>query len=343
MIKKLITKQTKKSAFSLIELSIVMTVIAIIIAGGVAVSTSSIKKAKTQTTMERIEEIQKALHTFVYTYKRLPCPALLTNIPTDTAYGAEAATPGTCTGALTSSFSTAPNDANIGLMYGAVPVKALGLTIDYLGDGFDNKFSYIVPRQLTEITIDGTGTVLITPGFEGQNMLDALTVNPIVIKETMSSTSGTDIIVNGAYIIISHGANGSGSYNINCNSSTCRNTNGNDDEDDNAPITDYNSAFIVNSRFSDFDDIIRYSTREGIIKDVGGFSTTVCTAETSEYVDICATGGGANVTDSFVATAYGKTATGQLDCNFHGCFGSSNPTRKCGLNGKWEPEVQCAP
>ncbi len=323
-------QKRKKSAFSFIELSVIMAIIAIIISGYISVSTNNIKNAKIKITKDRIKTIQHALHIFVYNNKRLPCPASLHDITTDTAYGTEAGTSGTCTatGALTST-NTAAND---GLIYGAVPVKDLGLDIELMGDAFDNKFSYIVPQQLTETFVNG-GAV----GFEGADMSDTVNLDPIEIRST-----GTITTLIGAYVVLSHGPNGFRAFNIN-SGSIQNGSSTSTDEEDNSPTgvsggDIFDKTFITSSNDSGFDDIVVYSTRELIVKDIGGFSTTVCTTETSDFSPGCLTSGNGL---TFPARYYDGTTnvnSNETCASIAGCS-SGTATRKCGLNGQWESAI----
>ncbi len=326
-------KKGNKSAFSLIELSIVLAIIAIIISSSITVSTSAIKNAKIKTTKERIEIIKKALGVFVYTNKRLPCPASLHDITTDTAYGTEAGTAGTCTatGILTST-NTAAND---GLVYGAVPVKALGLDIEMLGDAFDNKFSYIVPQQVTEAFVSGSAD-----GFEGTDMTDTANVDPITIRETVSS--GSNITTNAVYVVLSHGPDGLRAFNIN-SGSTQNSSSSDTDEEDNAPTgvsggDIFDNIFIKSSGSADFDDIVVYNIRETLVREIGGFNITACTTETSDFSPGCLTSGSGL---TFPVSYYdGTTNVGSNEtcASITGCS-SGTTTRKCGLNGQWEPAI----
>ncbi len=333
-----ITK-TRKSAFSLIELSIVLAIISVIISGAVTASTSALKNAKAKSTKDKMAVIQKALNVFVYTYKRLPCPASLHDITTDSTYGAEAGSAGDCTatGVLTSTNS----NANEGLVYGAVPVKALGLNLEYLGDGFDNKFSYVVPKQLTEVFASGGAS-----GFEGTNMDATSSVDPITIQETISGQPGSSITTVATYALISHGSNGYRAFNIN-SGSTQNGSSSDTDEENNAPTgvsggDIFDNVFVVNSGGSDFDDLIAYNTRETLVQEIGGFNITVCPEETSSYNDSCS---GEEI--EFPAAYYGETTQGNIDCSEYGCYSDNPdnflyPRRKCGLNGQWEPvEYEC--
>jgi prepilin-type N-terminal cleavage/methylation domain-containing protein len=337
----------KKSAFSLIELAVVLTIVSIIISGAITVSTTALINARSNSTKDKLVKIQEALITFVTINKRLPCPASLYAIPTDVGYGTEAGASGTCTalGVLTSSDPSADK----GLVYGAVPVKALGLGIEYLGDGFDNKFSYVVPHQLTEIY--NTASPSTQPGFQSTNMVNDSTVNPIIIQEKVST--GSDITNQAAYALIGHGANGSGAFNINSDSTAQNALSGVADEDDNSSTATFNDTFVMSSADSNFDDIVLYGIREHMIQQIGKsgyvFSNTMpCTRVTSQHINENTNCPAPLI---FPTVYYGEQSydeesamLGGGECEDTGCFTSdgSTPSRRCGLNGQWEPvSIEC--
>jgi prepilin-type N-terminal cleavage/methylation domain-containing protein len=336
--------QRKRTAFSMVELSIVLAIVAIIISSAVTVSTSAIKNAKVKSTKERMTIIENALALYVATNKRLPCPARLDLISTDSSYGLEAGAKGTCT-------TTGITEGGIGgtaLVYGMAPVRTLGLKSEMGSDGFDNKFSYIVSQHLTDVCSDVSpsncfGVAAISEGGD----------NAIEIEETLSG-SAEDITRIAAYVILSHGPDGAGGFNKN---GTVQNdeTNSVTDEDNNlvaVDATDFsNNNFIVTSNDAGFDDIVLYNTRSGIIAKAsiasgGSFSTNICLEETSSYYD-----NEISQTISFPASAYSPTAyvNGNTDCATF--FKSSNnpnaltsPARKCNANGVWGPvEYPCIP
>ena len=91
---------------------------------------------KRKTTHTRMKYIQKILNQYVVTYGRLPCPS----DPT-LASASESLSNGLCASAL--SF----NSGNT--YYGSIPVDSLGISREYLQDGWGNKITYVVPRDLT--------------------------------------------------------------------------------------------------------------------------------------------------------------------------------------------------
>ena len=218
-----------------------------------------------------MNKIQLALEAYIHTNKKLPCPASLTDIPTSPTYGvAQTNNLNLCnSSAGTLGYAPSSNTTADTMRYGAVPVRTLGLSIEYLGDGFGNKFSYIVPAATTTPSaIFKTLNTAPNNGFKGSNFgtLGNCTNDVVCIKQT---TSG-NISINGrsVYAVISHGPNGFGAVNINATTQNSVSGAGSD-EIENYYVAAYDNSFTYNSGNSPFDDIIIYDDRENIITKIG--------------------------------------------------------------------------
>ena len=160
---KMTTISYMRRGFSLLELSVVIGIIALIAGVGMNMATGALKAADRVTTQERLNTIKLALDSFGKTYGYLPCPADRTQLPSAATYGTAAAT---CA-AAGAGFEVAANIA-----FGAVPVRTLGLPDSYVGDAWGNKLSYGVttalpPDPLRMTTRDGTITIKF--GSSGTN------------------------------------------------------------------------------------------------------------------------------------------------------------------------------
>ena len=159
-----------KLSFSLLELSVVLAVSGILIAGGISAYKSTNPKLKSD--LKKMEKIEEALQQFFTTNGRLPFPAR----PSDyngTAYYLKEYRVGSAdvyskafyklysSGAITESSSTQYcNDASCTtyaggisyptsqLIWGVVPVRTLGLPDDYAYDSQGKNFEYITDLQL---------------------------------------------------------------------------------------------------------------------------------------------------------------------------------------------------
>jgi len=234
-----------QAGFTMIELTIVLAVISVVVAGILPFIASTNQENAATLTLDRIEEIDAALASFVAANDRLPCPANLVLPLDDPDFGREAAAGGTpnCTGGT----PAADYDFN-NVVGGAVPVKDIGLPDEYAFDGYGQRISYHVHSDYT-LDIDPT-TPPTAPLIEVEDELGGLRTDEAV------------------YLLLSHGPKGHGAYlrsgahkNI---GSTNLDTLENCDCDATAVDTGYNALFVQRpSAVSDdplvhHDDIVRY-------------------------------------------------------------------------------------
>ncbi len=264
-------KSQRKSAFSLIELSIVILIVSILITGSIGVSKTVLSSSKNKISKERMEVVYKSIGNFVASNRRLPCPASLAVAKGSSTYGDESATPGTCTGAFKSS-TNAPN-----LAYGMVPIKALGLDPEMAEDGFGNKFSYVVDMRFTKASVDTTSN----DGFEITKSLPNETDSlPLDLGGIIpQGPAGTNLLSNqnGILLLISHGANKFKGFNAAGTAQTI--TAGVADENDNgcdenaacntSGTTSFDREFVVNSTSSNFDDLVLFKNKNQLATDAG--------------------------------------------------------------------------
>ena len=85
-------KTTSNTAFTVIELSVVILIIAILMFGSFS-STGIVNNAKEKVTKDRIDVVYKALGNFLLINKRLPCPASILNPRRGANYGKEIRNP----------------------------------------------------------------------------------------------------------------------------------------------------------------------------------------------------------------------------------------------------------
>jgi prepilin-type N-terminal cleavage/methylation domain-containing protein len=308
---KIYSKIKVKSAFSLIELSIVILIVSILVAGSLTISKSSINSSKKIITKERMDEVYKALASFVAINRRLPCPALLSVAKTTSTYGDEDTTAGTCDN-LTVATST-------NLVYGMVPIKALGLEPDMAEDGWGTKFSYVVDKRFTKASVDTSST----DGFEITQAIvpeEGSAISPTLID--VQGPSGTSLLddINALFVLISHGANKYGGWNA-TNTTQNGDSLATTDEQSNTGSasggSDFDKTFISYSTDPDFDDIILYSNKPKLLRDAG-LEYIMCNAAEAE-------------------TTYSWTTNGNYGCAV--CSNTANYARQCGKYGIWGAQI----
>lgn len=315
----------KRTAYSLLELSIVIVIISILITGAMTTAVGSIAIAKVKVTKDRENLIYNALGTFIATNGRLPCPANILLTKSDANYGVSVGDAGTCSGSGIYASTASSN-----LVYGMVPVTSLGLSKDNGEDGFEDKIAYVVDKNFT-----ATANLSASPNFTQANFSIYATNNTgnnITIYEKSGGSTITTLS-SGVFALISYGANKNSAFGIN---STTQNTASTDaDEASNgikigsAPNFDqYFTSIAENS--DTFDDIILYSSPGQMVAAFDLYRLLPC----NNNLD-------ANYNTNTIPTAandlawnawFGQTIYGDA------CTGSDfdkNYIKKCGAAGAW--------
>ncbi len=323
MLKRMRKKSHRKSAFSLIEMSIVLLIVSIIISGMLTVSTVAINNEKVRITKERMDEIYKALGRFMLKSYRLPCPASLTLTKTQVAYGAEIGTAGVCSGSgvyTSSTLSALP-------VYGMVPTAALGLADKFAEDGFGSKFAYVVHQYYTKTEYS---TAASSNGFS------YLAPNTVTMPAIISMPSAVANDYN-AFVIISFGANKYGAFNA--GSSTQNSSSGASTYELQNMLTSISgssAAFGVNSSHDStitfttsdadsetFDDIVFAKKRTEMIADFAG-----------EFLVPCASPG-----SGYSSVYYGQSQYRTTACSAPNA--SITPSVECGILGTSITKISC--
>jgi prepilin-type N-terminal cleavage/methylation domain-containing protein len=323
-------KRKFKSAFSLVELSVVILIVSILMTGILTVSKSKIRNTNIQITQDKMAEIYKAIVRFVATHRRLPCPADITKASTASGFGSEVGTAGTCGGTGTrtaSSNNIAPNNQTAQLAYGMVPVNALGLSNDMAQDGFGSKFYYVVDALSTAATAnvsDYNGFEATPSTPQGSYTYTMGSAARIYVYDNSSTLSTPSAL----FVLISNGPNKSGSYNFNAPSA---NTAPNGASDEYRNIYGSDGYTFINSSTNTsypFDDILLYKTKLQIVYDAG-MQFIICSGQQN-----AGNAGESNWNTTYWNNAfYGNSPTAIVNC--------SSP-RYCGLYGIWaNPYPNC--
>lgn len=218
-------KQHSQSGFTLIELSAVLVIAGLVVAGLGSAYNQWLKKEAQDTTTENVGYAVHALTTYRDLYGHYPCPASLTasmdsptigTTPTEVVYGVSTdctATTGdfaldtgvtkagiarrTSTNAAVFAYYNRDTKTNVPqkpiIRVGALPYRTLNLTEDQAYDGYRNRLFYAVTEQLTDRAI-----------------FDALGGGITILNE--QDASAIDPAHSGHFIIFSAGENGLGAY-----------------------------------------------------------------------------------------------------------------------------------
>jgi type II secretory pathway pseudopilin PulG len=250
--------------FSLIELAICFTIIALLLGSVLAISGRAIETSKHTQTIRKMQTIEAALRVFANSYDYLPCPAQTLNF-SDGNLGVQRLNgghpnPSGCDGV---------NGNTTGGVYsGDVPFMALQLSADYLVDGWGRRFTYIVDQNVVGTKISAVDVANINIIIKDGRDNPATTASAALRSD--STNGGNTITQNAAYVLMSHGPNGSYAYNA-------RGTNyfdvsGGVNEDRNCPPsrscsgTYWNNIFIDGANSKEdgfvFDDILIYKKKD---------------------------------------------------------------------------------
>ena len=226
MDERLITNIRTTQGFTLVEMTIVLIIVALL-TGGLLVGVSAQRNATENIDAQRqLENIKEALLGYAMINGRLPCPAQA-NLPnTDTNAGVALVPPCDKT-----------------LQYGVLPWKTLGLTET---DPWGNRFTYFASSRDNSLTPIWSFTNALVAGSLATFTLD--TPGNANMKE--NAGAGAYIASDLPAVIVSHGSRGAGAYQT----SGVRLPNPtSQDEQEN---TDDDTTFVSRTPTDNFDDLV---------------------------------------------------------------------------------------
>jgi prepilin-type N-terminal cleavage/methylation domain-containing protein len=272
-----------KTAYSLVELSVVITIMSILMMGVASIVNNSMTKAQKNETQEKMQIIYNAMGKFLLRNQKLPCPAPLNLAENTDGYGNESRSSPTSTTCLTTNNVIFSNENNI--FVGAVPTTTLGLTSDIAKDEFGNKILYIVSSNAITQTTLASGTPAIFPSGDNGFGATNYTVNT---RLNVFEYSNRLITNQAIFTLISHGNNQHYAYPANGTkpAQSCPDTS--NDETTNS-CNKYNAKFnnldiIYSSNDPNFDDIILYKTKNQIAFDFNAHHLMLCFISNSQFI-----------------------------------------------------------
>ncbi len=243
-------------AFTLIELSVVMVIIALILGVMVTVVPSEANKDATKETQDKMKVIEDSLLSFFNEKSYIPCPASRTAALSTATFGADS----TCNGAAPAGTVDVGSGAER-VRIGAVPTRELGLPDSYAFDGWNNRITYAVGAELAYSSVGYTNHTPTTTGF--------------TVIDNAGNQMHTGLPTFIAYVLVSHGADGSGAYSYQgvapSGATACSGTRRDGENcNDNATFRDqFQDIRSANA----FDDIIKWRTKS--YTNITGLSTTI--------------------------------------------------------------------
>ena len=213
--------------FTLVEMAVVALIIGLLMSAVMSMTSAQMLNAQIEMTRRKAQAAKTALTTFVARYNRLPCPAVGSAAQGTAGYGREAATPGTCTGAVSTD----------GVVTGVLPWVELGLSDDAASDAFGQRFTYSVTAAATDLNAEKVA------GMKGN--IDIHSATPVAAANLINS--GNPAVV----MIVSHGKNGYGAYVP--GSGIQRSMPADSDE---LEVANAGKAFVVKDYSDSYDDLI---------------------------------------------------------------------------------------
>lgn len=259
--------RSQDKGFTLVEMLFSIIIVSFLMVGALQAYLVWVEEQNYKITNQRLDTIKRAINIFVQENRFLPCPASLSDpidgsatansvygTATDCTIDATGFTPGTEGFIDVDSAETDPNTlAPYLIRIGAVPIRSLGLTDEFMSDAWGRRFTYAATKVLTDEPIAG-------------NTIVGYRYNPGAIS--FVDTAGNSLIdpVNTMmYIVISHGPDGRGAYDntsgqpyLGC-SGLVRADGLNCDFDANFSYTD---EYSISEDGAHFDDLIRYELKE---------------------------------------------------------------------------------
>lgn len=175
------------AGYTLVELSIVIIIVSLLTAGGLAVGSSMVERAAYIDTQKLIKQIEQSLKDYYVVYARLPCPAPLDTSPGSSGFGVEV----TCsTGAAAAGTTHIGVATDRDVRVGMVPVRTLGLPDSAAQDKYGSRILYAVTEHFTDDATFGAAN----GGIRVEDAANALILDDAV------------------YFLASHGRDRKGSY-----------------------------------------------------------------------------------------------------------------------------------
>jgi prepilin-type N-terminal cleavage/methylation domain-containing protein len=174
--------------FTLVEMAVVVTIIGLLLAMGLAAATSMLVSSQRSASQERAMFVKDALVAYFATNHRLPCPDTGSNVGNTGRDGVEDRTVG---------GATPDTDSNCAVGIGTVPYVTLGISRTQAMDVYGNFLTY---------RLDDANAWHLTSTFPAATC-------PVVPTSLGVFTSPVVADGTAAAVLISHGANGLGAWN----------------------------------------------------------------------------------------------------------------------------------
>lgn len=216
------------TAFSLIEMSYLLLIFAIISVGTlVLVNFEENNRPRLYLeTADKLDEIENALLTFLADNGRLPCPASLTLAPDDDMFGVELYYTDDSNDIINCDIDEADGgmirvnvDGQDYIFHGAIPVRTLHLRDDYAWDGWNTKIEFVVqtPFVNSSVTNPNAATSLADTSADEDHFAFRAQQPDLDASDDdleIEDLDGDIISEEPVYFLISHGENQSFGFTV---------------------------------------------------------------------------------------------------------------------------------
>lgn len=155
---------TDQRGFTLIEMAIVLTLVGLLIGGGLFATGALVERSRMIQTNTNLDQAEAALQLFVVRNNRLPCPADGSLAAGATNYGVEQ---------VTAATSSKPQSCSLIIANSVIPWVTLGLDEATSLDGWGRRLSYVPAGAQTTPAWDS----LVDPGLAGSGASATATLN----------------------------------------------------------------------------------------------------------------------------------------------------------------------
>lgn len=179
-----------KGGFSLVELAVVITIIALVLSLAASGLRAQLTATEVISTQEKIDGVKQALENFYDVHGRYPCPASPNLTPDNASFGVAPASCRTTCPAGQTCVANAVNTAWEDMAMGSIPHVTLEIPLELTIDAYGSKMSYALDPRISLIE-------------SNCQMFGALTVQDY----------NNNVITSDAfYVIVSHGEDGKGAF-----------------------------------------------------------------------------------------------------------------------------------
>lgn len=175
-----IRRHPPTTGFTLLEMSIVLVIIAVVTAAGSTLFSASLAKRQQEETKTKLAAIQQALYNYRVANNRLPCPADV-RIPVESLnFGIEGANPGVCSGGAPVAFP------------GAITELWAGFGI--FGNDISTPYGPGAPRVTVGWGVSGTNAATGTAVAVANVSVITLTLPPLIPDPSLNFTFTSNVV-----------------------------------------------------------------------------------------------------------------------------------------------------